>query len=101
MNHHNRQGNMLLAFAAGAVAWALFGEKFKRKLAKNEELEELKSEAVRKFEYAKDYSQDAYDRVAEEVARNYGKLKGISENELVDLINDLKTHWKRIKRAWN
>ena len=79
---YQKVSNPLFAFLAGMAAWALFGPKIKQKLAEHDEL------------------QDTYDRIVDEATDKYAKAKGISQHELKDLADDLKTHWQKIKRAW-
>jgi hypothetical protein len=101
MGHNKNPGIPLLAFIAGALTWALFGDKIKQKVFEMADFENLKKEVEIKFQKASDYSQETYNKIVDEVATDYGKLRGISQNELVDLMDDLKMHFRRIKRAWN
>ena len=73
----------ILAFAAGVAAWAIFGRKVKEQLDDDGTV------------------RNAYNKVVDEATDKYARLKGISHNEMSDLVDDLKMHWGRIKNAWN
>lgn len=79
---YQKTGNPIIAFLAGMAAWAFFGPKIKEKLSEHDKLK------------------DTYDRIVDEATDKYAKAKGISQNELKDLADDLKAHWQKIKGAW-
>ena len=82
-----QSGSGLIAFLAGIAVWAIFGDKIKQKV--NEKLEE------------KEEWKASYDKMVDDTMDKYAKIKGISKNELTDLADELKVHWKKIKIAWN
>ncbi|MBX4187100.1 MAG: hypothetical protein KW802_02470 [Candidatus Doudnabacteria bacterium] len=75
---------------AGLALGAILAPTIKRKLERSE-----------KYQDMKDQMRYRYEEVVDEVADKYAKAKGISRNELTDLVDDLKMHWGRIKQAWN
>ncbi len=81
-NKHSILGPSILAFIAGMAVWAIFG----KKIQESKVAEEAK---------------DSYDQMVDEVTGKYAKAKGISKNELTDLVDELKVHWNKIKRAWD
>jgi len=103
--HQETSGNLLgvglLAFVAGAVAWALMGNKATDEVNRNPDFRSLKKRVAKKASEISDLTREKYDAIVDEVSGDYAKLKGISENELVDLVDDLKMHWSRMKDAWN
>jgi len=76
----------VLGFLVGAIVWAMFGDKIKRKF--HDKLDE------------NPHWRESYDKMVDDVTENYAKAKGISQNELSDLTNDLKMHFRKIKSAW-
>ncbi|MBX4204665.1 MAG: hypothetical protein KW788_00575 [Candidatus Doudnabacteria bacterium] len=100
VHRSNILGAGLIAFIAGAVAWALFGRKVSDKIGQNEEFQNLKKQVYDKASQISDLTQDKYDSVVDEVTNKYAQVKGISSNELRDLADDLKWHWRRIKSSW-
>ena len=101
MTHQEKSLSNVWAFVAGVAVWALFGNKIRGKLSESEGVQQLKSEIESGYSKAKDKTQEAYNQVVDEVTDKYAKVRGISKNELVDLTDDLKSHWSRIKQAWN
>jgi len=100
MQKNNLLGAGILGFLAGTLVWSVFGKKIKEKIKENPQFREIKKEVYDKASQISDLTQEKYEEVVDEVSRNYGKLKGVSENEFQDLMEDLKTHWWRIKTAW-
>lgn len=101
VHRSNVLGAGLIAFIAGAAAWALFGQKVKDKVNQSAEFQDLKKQIYDKASAVSDLTQDKYDSIVDEVTNQYAKIKGISNNELKDLAGDLKWHWRRIKSAWS
>jgi len=95
------KGSNLLAFIGGMLVWAAFGPKIKRTLSNSRALQALKAEIDVEVSKIKDITQSRYNEIVDQITDKYGKLKGISNNELQDLIADLKNNWFRIKTAWN
>jgi hypothetical protein len=91
----------IIGFLAGIAAWALFGKRIKDEFDRNQALQDLKKEISYKTSQISDLTREKYDELVDQAADKYAKLKGISRNELMDLAEDLKMHWGRIKNAWN
>src|SRR6185503_21074267 len=100
VHKNNLLGVGVLAFIAGIATWALVGKRVTSELNKNPEFRDLKKQVYKKASEISDLTREKYDALVEEVSQNYAKMKGISENELVNLVDDLKMHWGKIKGAW-
>jgi hypothetical protein len=100
VHRSNVLGAGLLAFIAGAAVWAVFGKKIKDTVSHSSEFQDLKKEIYDKASKVSDLTQEKYDSIVDEVSNKYAQAKGISQNELRDLVDDLKWHWKRIKSSW-
>ncbi|MBX4187517.1 MAG: hypothetical protein KW793_00050 [Candidatus Doudnabacteria bacterium] len=94
-------GGALLGFVGGVVVWALFGDRIKQKVNQSRAYQEMKAEVMDKVSSVKEMSQTRYNQIVDEVSAVYSKAKGIRQNELNDLVSDLKFHWARIKDRWN
>lgn len=101
VHRSNLFGAGLIAFIAGAAAWAVFGRKVKDKIGQSEEFQDLKRQVYEKASQVTDITQEQYNGIVDEVSNKYAQAKGISQNELRDLVADLKWHWRRIRSAWN
>jgi hypothetical protein len=100
VHRNNMWGASLFAFLAGMAAWAVFGTKAKERLNESKHFKELRNQVMDKTSEISDLTREKYDEVVDEIADKYGVAKGISKHELVDLVDDLKMHWKRIRDAW-
>lgn len=96
----NILGAGIFAFIAGAAAWAIFGEKLRNKARQSSDFQDLKREVYDRASEVSDITQDKYNQIVDEVSNKYAQARGISQNELMDLVDDLKWHWKRIKSSW-
>jgi hypothetical protein len=94
-------GNALLAFIGGAVLWAVFGNRVKERLSHNQTYAEMKDRVMNKVNQLSDMTETRYHQIVDEIGSTYSKTKDISDNELKDVIRDLKFHWARIKDRWN
>ena len=93
-------GAGVLAFFAGAIAWAMFGDRVKEKTENSATYRKLRREVYDQAAKISDLTQDKYDEMVDSVTSKYATAKGISQNELRDLTDDLKWHWHRIKSTW-
>jgi hypothetical protein len=100
VHRSNVVGASVLAFLAGAAVWAIFGNKVKEKIENSPRFQELKELVLERTSDISDLTREKYDQVVDEVADKYAKAKGISQNELIDLVDDLKMHWGKISKAW-
>ena len=82
--------NKIFAFVAGAVAWALIGPKVKQRLNESQTWADIKAEV----------KVEQFNEMVDRATQKYAKLQSISQNELQELISDLKKDWQRIKSAW-
>ena len=78
---YNKNSNIFL-FLIGLAVGSVLMHKMKKKNWTEEKLDEVK-----------DTASDAYNKVVDEVTDKYARAKGISQNELKDLTEDLKKHW--------
>lgn len=87
---------------AAAVAGAVFlygteAGKKKRKEIKSWALR-VQADVIDKMQNMKEWSEDAYNNVIDNVAEKYKSVKGIETAELAAIIADLRRHWKNIKK---
>jgi hypothetical protein len=88
----------LSAAAAGAVF--LYGTdagKKRRKQIKSWSLR-MQGDVIDRMEKMKDWSEDAYHKVVNEVSDKYKKVKNVDPIELTAVAADLKRHWKNITK---
>lgn len=85
----------LAALAAGS--YFIFGPQGKknRKAIKGWSLK-MKGEVLEKIEKLQEVTPELYNKVIDEVSSKYAKAKGVSEEEVAMLVNDMKKHWKAI-----
>ncbi len=89
-----------LAIGAGvavlsAAAYVLFGPEGKnnRKKIKGWAVK-MKGEIIEKFEKMKEVTEPMYHKVVDEISQKYSKAKGVSSDEVKEVVADLKKHWK-------
>ena len=82
--------------AAGYFVFGPNGNKNRKKI-KGWSLK-MKGEVLERLEKLKDVTPEMYNSIIDEVAAKYGKLKHISEAEIVEITADLKRHWRAISR---
>jgi hypothetical protein len=86
--------------AAAAGAYFLYGTdagKQKRKQIKSWSLK-MKADVLDRMEKMKDWSEEAYNMVIDNVTEKYKNAKNIDPKEVTAIANDLKRHWKSITR---
>ncbi len=86
-----------LAALAAAGAYFLYGKRG----AKNREriagwTLQLKGEVLEKMEKLKDINQQAYNKLVDETAVRYGRVKRVSASELGHITDELKSAWMHI-----
>ena len=92
----------LLAAAAGA--YFLYGSKDAAKNRKKITGWALKAkgEVLEQIEKVKaELTEERYHEIIDKVERKYRALKEVENDELEDVVNDLKKHWKNIKKHIN
>ncbi|MCX6763697.1 MAG: hypothetical protein NTZ97_03115 [Candidatus Moranbacteria bacterium] len=57
-----------------------------------------KGEILEKMENMKDLSEEAYDKIIDEVSAKYKVVKSIDKKDLEQFAKELKSHWKDIKK---
>ena len=88
------------ALAAGAIfLYGKDGAK-RRKQIKGWMLK-AKGEVLEKLESLEDFSQDSYERIVDEVASRYKQAKNIDASEVLQMVTELKGHYKNIQKALN
>jgi len=93
-------GMGLAALAATAAgAYFLSGKKGakNRKRVKGWMLK-AKGEVLQEMEHMKNMSEGTYHDTIDAMSERYKILKNVDEKELNHLVNELKSHWKHIKK---
>lgn len=103
MTNNNGSGHKGTLVALGLIigaagAYFLYGTKKGAK--KREEIKgwmlKMKGEVLERMENMKDVSEETYQAIIEKVAETYRGVASIDKEELEDLVDDLKKHWKNI-----
>lgn len=88
----------LAALAAGAIfLYGKDGAK-RRKQVKGWMLK-AKGEILEKLETLEDFSQTAYEKIVDEVAAQYKQAKNIDSSEVLQMVSELKGHYKNIQKT--
>ena len=90
-----------LAAAAAAGAYFLYGSKDAKKNRKAIKgwVLKAKGEVIEKIEQVKgELTEENYNKIVDGVVAKYSKLKTTTEDEIQDLVKDMKGHWKNIKK---
>jgi gas vesicle protein len=85
--------------ALSAAAYLLFGPNGKknRKAIKGWTVK-MKGEIIEKFEEAKELTEPVYNEIIDKAREKYSKIQNIDKGELEATINEMKKHWKAIKK---
>lgn len=85
--------------ALSVAGYVLFGPEGKknRKKIKGWAVK-MKGEIIEKFEEMKEVTEPMYHKVVDEISAKYAKAKGISQEEVKEVVTDLKKHWKMISK---
>jgi len=85
--------------ALSAAAYVLFGPdgKKNRKAIRSWSVK-MKGEIIEKFENAKELTEPVYHKIIDEAKAKYEKLKNVDPAELEATVNEIKRHWKAIKK---
>ncbi|MHB1316778.1 MAG: hypothetical protein ACYCZW_02895 [Minisyncoccota bacterium] len=88
----------LAALSAGA--YFLYGTKegAKKRVKIKGWMLKAKGEVLEKMEDLKEVNESTYNTILETVMKKYSALKSIDQAEVLSLTNDLKKHWKNIKK---
>jgi gas vesicle protein len=85
--------------AAAAGAYYLYGSddaKKNRRQLKSWALR-MKADVMDEIENMKDVTEENYNAVVEKVSKKYAELKDMDRDELAELVDRMKSHWKDIK----
>lgn len=100
-NSHRGQvlGAGIVALTAAAVAYFLTGPNGKkhRTMLKGWMIK-MKGEIVEKLENVKEITEPIFNKIVDEVARKYKKIKNIDAHDLEQAIEEIKSHWKSLSR---
>jgi gas vesicle protein len=85
--------------ALSAAAYVLFGPEGKknRKIIRSWAVK-MKSEIIEKFENAKEITEPVYHEIINNVQAKYAKMKNVDQKELTNVVNEIKKHWKDLKK---
>jgi hypothetical protein len=92
---------LAIAAAAAAGAYFLYGSKDAKKNRKAIKgwVLKAKGEVIEKIEQVKgELTEENYNKIVDGVVAKYSKLKTTTEDEIQDLVKDMKGHWKNIKK---
>jgi hypothetical protein len=51
---------------------------------------------LEKLEKLSDVSEEAYHKVIDQVAKKYQEVKSIDKKDVMEFVDELKSHWKHI-----
>lgn len=82
-----------------AAAYILFGPNGKknRKVIRGWTVK-MKGEIIEEFEKTKDLTEAVYNNIIDKAQARYAKFNNVDKGELTDLVQDIKKHWKVIKK---
>ncbi|MEK7641842.1 MAG: hypothetical protein AAB365_02500 [Patescibacteria group bacterium] len=99
-SHKTAIGFGLAALAAAAAgAYYLYGSD---KVSKNRRkvkswMLKMKAEVMDKIEEAKELTEEGYQNIVDTAAEKYRALKDVDADEVSELANRMRSHWKDIK----
>lgn len=85
--------------ALSAATYLLFGPNGKKnqKIIKGWTVK-MKGEIIEEFEKAKELTEPIYHNIIDKIQNKYAKIKGIDQEELRGVIEEIKKHWKGIQK---
>jgi hypothetical protein len=86
--------------AAAAGAYFLYGTETgkKRRKAIESWMFRMRADVIDRMEKMKDWSEKSYNELVDSVAEKYKNVKNIDKAELMAVVDDLKKHWKSIRK---
>ena len=85
--------------ALSAAAYMLFGPNGKKnQKALRGWAVKMKGEIIEKFEEAKELTEPVYHEIIDKVQSKYSKLKNIDQDELAEVVGEIKKNWKALKK---
>jgi len=96
---HSGLGFAIIA-ATAAAGYFLYGSK---NSAKNRQkikgwTLKAKGEILEKIEQLTTVKEEQYNKIIDVVARKYSKMKNIDKDEVCEIMDDLRKHWKNIQK---
>jgi hypothetical protein len=86
-----------LVAAAAAGGYYLYGPHGEKNRVKVKSwMLKAKGEVLEKMEKLREIDQDAYNKIVDQVATRYAKMKTVTKKEADEMARDLKKHWKQI-----
>lgn len=93
---------ILGGLAAAAIAGAYFIQGNKPAQKKIRQVKgwalKAKGEVLQKVESLKEVNEDLYNKAVDAVMKRYQNVKNIDTTEVQSIANELKSHWKNIKK---
>lgn len=92
-------GAGIAALTTAAVAYFLTGPNGKKNRTRLKGwMIKMKGEIVEKLENVKEITEPIFNKIVDEVARKYKKIKNIDAGDLEQAIEEIKSHWKSLSR---
>lgn len=100
----SKKGKIAAGIAAGVLAAALVaaflsskeGKKFKKNLGK--QFESFKKDVEKKLAEIEVLTKEKYQRVIDEVSGFYKRVKKVKEEDLKEIVADIKARWPKIEK---
>ncbi|MFP4022838.1 MAG: hypothetical protein ACLFNR_02165 [Candidatus Paceibacterota bacterium] len=89
------------AVVAGAAgAYFLYGTKegAKRRKQMKSWAVKMKGDVMKRLEDLKEVNQQTYNKIIDEVAAKYEKMRSVEPQELAALVTDMKRYWKHVEK---
>lgn len=88
----------LVAAAAAGAYWLSTPKGKRARMQMKGWMIKAKGEVIERLEDAKDINREVYEKIVDEVAESYRKLKRVDVKELGILVDELKDQWEVIKK---
>ncbi len=95
-------GAGILGFIIGAMVGVFGAPKSGEKNRKEfiDWMQKMSADLNDKVADANEMTQDKYNDMVDMVTDKYRKVKKIKETDLEDFADELKAHWKKVKKDW-
>ena len=87
---------MVTSFAAGAVTMLLLSRKERCKAG--QWADKMRDEVTREAQKTKDLTEEKFNQIVDGIRPQYEAMKNVGSEELNDLVDELKLHWKNISQ---
>jgi len=85
--------------ALSAAAYIMFGPNGKKnQKALRGWAVKMKGEVIEKLEQAKEITEPVYHSIVDQVQAKYAKLKNVDQDELEEIVADIRKHWKSLEK---